>query len=162
MRVLVTYADDDGASEDTARLIGDALVCDGIESVVRPVETATLGDFDAVILGSTARAGHWPRRAIRFALTQRHALRRVPVWLYSNSPAGDAFAPEQRIDITPVEDALTPLDHRPFLPAAPTVGWPPQALQPDQGEVRGWAHQIATALQTAGPIVETPFAPAVS
>jgi menaquinone-dependent protoporphyrinogen IX oxidase len=149
MRVLVTYVDDDGASADTARLIGDTLARDGIENVVRPVETATAGDFDAVILGSTARAGHWPRRAIRFALTQRQTLRRVPVWLYSNSPAGDAFAPEQQIDITPVEDALTPLDHRPFLPVAPTTGWPPRALQPNPGEVRGWAHQIATALQAA-------------
>jgi menaquinone-dependent protoporphyrinogen oxidase len=149
MRVLVTYTDNDTASADTARLIGDTLACDGIESVVRPVETAAVGDFDAVILGSTARAGHWPRRAVRFALTQRQTLRRMPVWLYSNTPAGDAFTPEQRIDISPVEDALTPLDHRPFLPGEPTAGWPPHALQPNPGEVRGWAHQIATALQAA-------------
>jgi menaquinone-dependent protoporphyrinogen oxidase len=162
MRVLVTYTDDDGASADTARLIGDTLVCDGIDSVVRPVETATVGDYDAVILGSTARAGHWPRRAVRFALTQRQALRRMPVWLYSNSPAGDAFAPEQQIDITQVEDALTPLDHRPFLPGAPAAGWPQHALQPNPGEVRGWAHQIASALQAARPTVQPPAAPGMS
>ena len=151
MRVLVTYADDDGASADTAYLIGETLVRDGLESVVRPVETATAGEFDAVVLGSTARTGHWLRGAVRFALAQRQTLRRMPVWLYSNSPAGDALVPEHDIDIACVEDAVVPLDHRPFLAGGHKPGWTPHALQPNRREVYGWAHQIATALQASDP-----------
>jgi hypothetical protein len=150
MRVLVTYADDDGATADTARLIGDTLVLHGLESVVRPVETATTENFDAVVLGSAARAGHWQRRAVDFAMAQRQRLLQVPVWVFSNSSAGGALVPEREIDIGPVEDALTPLDHRPFLAsAALSRPWAPHALEPDLGEVCGWAHQIAAVLCTA-------------
>ncbi|HTJ34688.1 MAG TPA: hypothetical protein VL738_15790 [Dactylosporangium sp.] len=147
MRILVTYAD--GTSAGTARLIGDTLVLHGFDSVVRPVETAGDESFDAVVLGGTAHAGHWPRHAVRFAVSQQRRLRGVPVWLFSNSSAGDALTPEQRIDIGPVEEAVLPLDHRPFLAAqAPARPWTPHALEPDPGEVCGWAHQIATQLQT--------------
>lgn len=152
MRVLVAYADDDGASADTANLIGATLGLHGLDSVVRPVGTGAAGaggvdGFDAVVLGSTARGGHWPRCAVRFATSQRQRLCRVPVWLFSNSPAGDAVTPEHEIDISAVEDAVEPLDHRPFLAAHPPPHhWAPRALEPDPGEVRGWAHQIATAL----------------
>src|SRR4051812_19925332 len=150
MRILVTYADDDGAGADTAHLIGDTLTLHGFESVVRPIETAGAEEFDAVVLGSTARAGHWPRRAVRFAVAQRQRLRGVPVWLFTNASPGDALTPEHAIDIGPVEAAVAPLDHRPFLAtAAPAPPWAPHALEPDPGEVCGWAHQIANTLQTS-------------
>lgn len=148
MRVLVAYADDDGASADTANLIGATLGLHGLDSVVRPVDgTAAVDGFDAVVLGGTARGGHWPRRAVRFATSQRQRLCSVPVWLFSNSPAGDAVTPQHEIDISAVENAVEPLDHRPFLAAHPAAQpWAAHALEPDPGEVRGWAHQIATAL----------------
>ncbi|WP_327002219.1 flavodoxin domain-containing protein [Dactylosporangium sp. NBC_01737] len=152
MRILITYADDDGAGADTARLIGDTLILHGFESVVRPVEAADAdaGDFEAVVLGSTARAGHWLRRAVRFAVAQQQRLCEVPVWLFSNASPGDALTPEHAIDIGLVEAAVTPLDHRPFLAtAAPALPWAPHALEPDPGEVCGWAHQIANTLQTS-------------
>ncbi len=147
MRVLVAYADD-GASAGTADLIGATLGLHGLDSVVRPVDGVdAVEEFGAVVLGGTARGGHWPRRAVRFATSQRQQLSRVPVWLFSNSPAGDAVTPEHHIDIGAVEDAVEPLDHRPFLAAQPPAHqWAPDALEPDPGEVRGWAHQIGTAL----------------
>ncbi|WP_432839551.1 hypothetical protein [Dactylosporangium sp. CA-092794] len=149
MRVLVTYADDDGAAATTARIIGDTLVLHGLESTVRPVEQAPAGGYDAVVLGSTARSGHWLRRATRFAVAREDSLRQVPVWLYSNSTAGDALSPERHIDVDTVEDAVVPLDHHPFLPAHPAApAWTPHALDPDPGEVCGWAHQIAVALRS--------------
>jgi len=148
MRVLVAYSDDDGTSAGTARLIGETLERQGLHSVVCPVEAARPDGFDAVVLGSTARAGHWRGRAVRFALAQSDRLRRMPVWLFSNSPAGDVLAPERPIDIAPVEEAVVALDHRPFLAAAvPAPSWTPRALVPDTGEVRCWADQIAANLQ---------------
>ncbi|WP_433221530.1 hypothetical protein ACQP00_20900 [Dactylosporangium sp. CS-047395] len=160
MRVLVTYADDDGASADTARLISDTLVLHGLHSVLRPVGTnhtdqdgsaasidSTAG-FDAVILGSTALTGRWRRHAVQFATAQQHHLRRLPVWLFSNSPAGTALTPQPPVDLGTVEDALSALDHRPFLAVtAPAAPWTPRALEPDPAEVCGWAHTIATTLQ---------------
>ena len=161
MRVLVAYTDDDGASADTARLIGATLGAHGLDSVVREVPAdrsgesggeSGLGGFDAVVLGGPARGGHWPRRTVRFAMAQRQRLCRVPVWLFSNSPAGDAVTPQQRIDISAVEDAVAALDHRPFLAAHPPgQPWTPHALEPDPGEVRGWAQQIAAALRAGDP-----------
>ncbi|MDG6105897.1 hypothetical protein Daura_18205 [Dactylosporangium aurantiacum] len=157
MRVLVAYTDDDGASADTARLIGDTLHRHGLDSVVREVPAERTGEggiggFDAVVLGGPARGGHWPRRTVRFAMAQRQRLRRVPVWLFSNSPAGDAVTPQQRIDIGAVEDAVEALDHRPFLAAHPPGRpWAPHALEPDPGEVRGWARHIAAALRAGDP-----------
>ena len=153
MRVLVAYADDDGASADTARLIGDTLARHGVQSVVRPVDTADAEEFDAVVLGSTARAGHWLRRAVRFALTQRRRLYGVPVWLFSNSAPDGLLVPEHGIGIGPVEEAVEPLDHRWFVaPAAPAGPWTPHGLEPDPDEVCAWAHQIALRLQAQGDV----------
>jgi len=147
MRVLVAYADDDGTSAGTARLIGETLQRQGLQSVVCPVESARTDGFDAVVLGSTARAGHWRGRAVQFALAQGGHLRRLPVWLFSNSPAADVLMPERPIDIGPVEEAVVALDHRPFLAAAASArSWTPHALVPDSGEVCCWAGQIAARL----------------
>ncbi|WP_432971500.1 hypothetical protein [Dactylosporangium sp. CA-233914] len=149
--ILVTYADDDGAAAHTARLIADTLVLHGLHSTVRPVDRAgAIGGYDAVVLGSTARAGHWLRRAVRFALANQAGLRRVPVWLYSNSSPGDALVPEQRIALDPVEEAVEPRDHHPFLSGGARIAWAPHALEPEPGEVCGWAHQIAAALRPEG------------
>ncbi|MET7393818.1 flavodoxin domain-containing protein [Dactylosporangium sp. NPDC005572] len=159
MRVLVTYADDDGAAEDTAQLIGDTLAEHGLDSTIRKLGTAvSVGGYDAVIIGSTARFGQWLRPASRFALAQQEGLREMPVWLYSNS-YDDPSVPHDPIELGAVEDALTPRDHRPFAAAtAPATGWSQHALEPDPGEVRGWAHQIAATLQATDDQPPTPAA----
>jgi len=89
MRVLITAASRHGSTWDIARAIADALISEGIEVAVLPVnDVAEVTGFDAVIVGSAIYQGRWlaPARDLvaRFAAD----LTRRPVWLFSSGPLG--------------------------------------------------------------------------
>ena len=95
MHVLVCAASKQGATTQIAERIGGVLEEAGHEVTVTPPElVTTLEGFDAVILGSAVRIGHWLEPARRFARDHAAELSSRPVWLFSSGPIGDPPKPE--------------------------------------------------------------------
>ena len=60
MKVLVTAASKNGATDAIAHAIAEALAERGLDVTVAPPEHAgSIEDFDAVVLGSAVYTGHW-------------------------------------------------------------------------------------------------------
>ena len=94
MNVLVTVASRQGATKEIAERIGEVLSAAGLGATVEPVEA--VGDvdrYDAVVLGSAVRIGHWIEPARRFVRDHSAALATRPVWLFSSGPIGDPPKP---------------------------------------------------------------------
>jgi len=94
MKVLVAVASKQGATKEIAVRIGDILARSGLDVVVQPVEAvADLDRYDAVILGSAVRIGHWIEPGRRFVREHAVALAARPTWLFSSGPLGDPPKP---------------------------------------------------------------------
>jgi menaquinone-dependent protoporphyrinogen oxidase len=90
MRVLVTAATKYGSTAEIARAIGDVLAERGFDTtVIPPQEVGSIEDYDAVVLGSAAYAGHWLEPAKELVDRSGDALAGRPVWLFSSGPVGD-------------------------------------------------------------------------
>jgi len=116
VRMLVTTASKHGATREIGEAIAAALVAEGVEVVVRPVdEVAAIDDADAVIVGSGVYAGRWLASARRFVERFGEGLRQRSVWLFSSGPLGTPPAPEDvPLDIATVMEATSARGHRVF------------------------------------------------
>jgi menaquinone-dependent protoporphyrinogen oxidase len=95
MKVLVAVASKQGATKQIAERIGAVLRDARIDVVVQPVEAVTeLDRYDAFVVGSAVRIGHWLEPARRFVREHAEALSQRPVWLFSSGPIGDPPLPE--------------------------------------------------------------------
>lgn len=118
MTVLVTYASKHGSTEGIAEGIGERLRERGKKTEVRPIADVTdLADVEAVVLGSAIYMGSWMKDATAFIERYRDALARVPVWLFSSGPTGEAptdvgLNDKQRARL---EELLSPKDHHVFF-----------------------------------------------
>lgn len=79
MRILVAYASSSGSTAEVAQAIGDVLKQDADVDVcnVKTVENARA--YDAIVLGSSIRAGRWLPEALRFIENSRSVLAERPV-----------------------------------------------------------------------------------
>jgi menaquinone-dependent protoporphyrinogen oxidase len=83
-RILVTFATKTGCTQGVAEKIGEVLGGGGAE-----VALAAAGDapdpagFDAVIVGSGVRAGHWHRQATKWVEANASALAGKPLALFT-------------------------------------------------------------------------------
>ncbi|MGK5446713.1 flavodoxin domain-containing protein [Streptomyces radiopugnans] len=102
--VLVAHGSKNGSTAEIAEWIGQDLRESGLTADVLPAAEAAsldrLDAYDAVLLGSGLYAGRWVREATRFARRHRHALARLPVWLFSSGPL-DSSAEERDIPPAP-------------------------------------------------------------
>ena len=100
MKILVTYGSKLGGTEGLAVMIGDALRRSGFDVDVEPAaRVASIGGYDAVIVGGALYAGRWHRDAVRFVKRHKRQLRERPVWLFSSGPLDDSA---ETGDIAPV------------------------------------------------------------
>lgn len=88
-RVLVTYASKHGSTGEIARAIADELRERNLDVDCVDVDVASLGVFDAVILGSAVYAGRWRHEARHFLKKHRDTLSKIPFWIFSTGPIGE-------------------------------------------------------------------------
>ena len=87
--VLVAYATKHDSTAEIAQRMAAAMRDAGHVAEARPAsEVDDLSGYSAVVLGSAVYAGRWRREARAFARRHEHALREMPVWLFSSGPFG--------------------------------------------------------------------------
>jgi menaquinone-dependent protoporphyrinogen oxidase len=112
MKVLVAYASRHGATEGIAERIGTTLADAGLDVTFRSVEDVdAIGDFDAVVVGSSAYMGHWEKSATEFVRRHEGLLATKPVWLFSSGPVGTETHDNQGRDVL---DASRPREFSDF------------------------------------------------
>jgi menaquinone-dependent protoporphyrinogen oxidase len=165
MKVIVTAATKYGATAQIARAIGDVLAERGFDTEVLPPEkVGSIEDYDAVILGSAAYAGHWLDPAKQLVDRCGAALSSRPVWLFSSGPVGDPSRKmvqkmgEDPVDVAEILAATKARDHRVFAGKIDrkNLSFPERAMLMafrglegdfrDWAEIREWASGIADAL----------------
>lgn len=169
MNVLVVYGSHLGSTAVIAEHVADVIRQDtGADTVVQPAELpASLDRYDAVIIGGGIYAGRWHPAAEAFVRRHAGALRRLPVWLFSSGPVGDAAASRRPVppvamealmslaearghvifggahDRAEVEDSsldrLEKFIARRFLPQGDWRDW---------DAINAWAHGMASEMRT--------------
>jgi menaquinone-dependent protoporphyrinogen oxidase len=168
MNVLVTVASKRGATMEIAERIGEVLSAAGLGATVEPVEA--VGDvdrYDAVVLGSVVRIGHWIEPARRFVRDQGAALATRPVWLFSSGPIGDPPKPAgDPMEIGELMATLHARDHRVFAGKLEKEGLGiaeraiVAAVKAEEGDFRPWAEIDAWAAGIAAELRAGAVAPA--
>jgi menaquinone-dependent protoporphyrinogen oxidase len=160
-RVLVAFATKMGSTRGIADAVGEELLRHGLAVDVRNVrEVSSLGDYEAVVLGTAVYMGRWRAEATRFARQHTAELAKSRVWLFESGWVGDK----------PTDSAATSGGRKRAQQvgaAAPTVFGgcvdPALATGPidrvvakrksgdfrDWADIRAWATTIADVLATA-------------
>jgi menaquinone-dependent protoporphyrinogen oxidase len=121
----------------------------------------TLGEYDAIVIGSPVYYGHWLDDARKFVDRHAAVLARVPVWLFSAGPLGDPPRPaENTIDASEEMERTHARDHVVFSGVLDRerLGFGERAvvlaLHAADGDFRDWARidewatKIASELTT--------------
>jgi menaquinone-dependent protoporphyrinogen oxidase len=89
-RVLVAFASKMGSTKGIADAVGEELRRHGLAVDVRNVrEVSSLGDYQAVVLGSAVYLGRWRPEAARFVRQHIPELTKVRVWLFESGWIGE-------------------------------------------------------------------------
>lgn len=97
MRILAAYASRHGATRGIAERIAAKLGQPGCDVTLLPVDDVKdVAVYDAVVVGSSVYFGMWSTSAAELVRRHAHALRHVPVWLFSSGPVGDMNLPPPR------------------------------------------------------------------
>lgn len=89
MRILVTVASRHGGTLEMATAIAKAMIEDGLEVDVKPIEELDgVAGYQGVVLGSGVYVGRWLSEATEFARRHQVELRARAVWLFSSGPIG--------------------------------------------------------------------------
>lgn len=117
MRVLVAYASRHGATRGIAERIAAKLEQPGSDVTLLPVDGVDdVAVYDAVVVGSSVYFGMWSKSAAELVRRNAHALRHVPVWLFSSGPVGNMNLPPPK-EVTELEDLIKPRGHQGFAGA---------------------------------------------
>ncbi|HYB30650.1 MAG TPA: flavodoxin domain-containing protein [Solirubrobacteraceae bacterium] len=167
--VLVAYASKRGSTEEIAEAIADKLrECDLIVQCLPADQVASLGPYDAVVLGSAVYMKHWRGDATRFLHRHAKGLSRRPFWVFSSGPVGEAGSTVDSARVEPpriVEriEHLGVREHVVFggrLPVHPQnplerslIERTPRRYRDrrDWREIRAWASGIAAELGARRP-----------
>jgi menaquinone-dependent protoporphyrinogen oxidase len=120
--------------------------------------------FDAAVVGSAVYMGRWMKEAAEFVRSNRDALGRWPLWLFSSGPVGYQPLPEPK-EITEFRDIASFRGHHTFLGAldkgklslaerlAVKAVKAPEGDFRDWEDIDAWASTIASELSavTRGP-----------
>lgn len=166
MRAIVVFASKHGSTAEVATALGEALREEGVEVEVADAALAKLPeDTDAVLLGSAIYMGSWLSSAVDFAMNNSESLRRLPLWLFSVGPLGEApdDEEEQPRQLATLRDTLEPNDHVLFdgrldpslLGFAERIMI--KAVRAPKGDfrrwdlIRAWGRKVAYELRAAQP-----------
>ena len=160
-RIAVFYASVTGSTGEVAQAIGEVLSHDGADVTVLPVgEVDNLDNVDAVVLGSSIRAGKWLPEALNFLKQYRRQLAEVPVAYFTTCLTMVDDTPDNRRtvltymehvrqtapDIEPVGLGLFAGSLDPTRVLAMSVDGP-QGDYRDWNAIREWATAIRSSLQ---------------
>ncbi len=167
-RILVTYATRTGSTVDVAATIGETLGGQGFIVDVRPVKENPAPEcYQAVVIGSAVNGAQWLPEAVEFVKSNRQALNRVAVALFSvhimNTGDDEKSRANRLAYLDAVRPLLKPLDEAFFAgvgfnPARQSwlEGWLYRAFKVgpegdcrDWNRIRGWAESLAPSLQQA-------------
>jgi menaquinone-dependent protoporphyrinogen oxidase len=95
-RILIAYDSGYGTTGVAARMVAEALNKRGSEVDVRPIGTAAVLGYDAVVVGSPIRLGRCSSRTRRFLKRNRNTLAQVPVAFFFTCMSVTRVAPERR------------------------------------------------------------------
>ncbi len=96
-KVLVAYASKSGTTIDVAHAVAEALREQGLVVDVRHVSKLNhLEGYQAVVVGSGVRAGHWLPAAVHFVEEHQEALRQMPVAFFTVCMTMTEDTPENR------------------------------------------------------------------
>ncbi len=112
-KILVTYATRAGSTVDVAKMIGETLNATGASVDVRPVKNVTtLQGYNAVVIGSAIRMGHWLPEAVDFVKKNQSQLTQLPTIIFTvhllNLDDDDKSRAAREAYIAPVRQLLTP------------------------------------------------------
>lgn len=161
MKVIVVVGSKHGSTRSIAEAVGDELRTTGLDVTIVGVESAaiSLDGYDAAVIGSAVYVGRWMKDARDFLEDNRESLRKVPLWLFSSGPLGDASKPSgDLVDVRSFADDVHARDHRVFAGkldradlsiaerAAVRLVHAPYGDAREWGEIRSWAKTIAAEL----------------
>lgn len=169
MKVLVTVASKHGSTYEIGEAISQELRANDIDADLKEASAvSSVGEYDAVVLGSAVYAGDWLPQARTFARRFRGKLSQRPVWLFSSGPVG-AEHPQPVNDLKKLAEALGAVkvrDHRVFVGKLDPddmglrerlitkVAKAPIGDFRDWDEIRAWARGIAAEIKQLTPISE--------
>jgi len=164
MKILVAYATKAGSTSEVAAEIGRVVESKGDCKVdVYPVgELKGVSGYDAVIIGSSIRAGKWLPQAIKFVAQHQEALSRVPVALFTVCLTLKEDTQENRRTVAtyldPVREVVQPVDVGLFAGVMDYAKLPfvfrlmMKAMKSPEGDfrdwqaIRAWADQVRARL----------------
>lgn len=89
MNALVAVASKHGSTHEIANAITEGLRAAGLSADLRKAQDVTsIGDYDAVIIGSAIYMGGWMPEARDLIERFESRLATLPVWLFSSGPLG--------------------------------------------------------------------------
>ncbi len=163
MNILVAVASRHGSTRDIADVIADELRASGhTVDVQNACEVSNIQKYDAAIVGSGVYMGNWLAEARHFVDQNQASLSAIPVWLFSSGPLG-RDDPQPSADPAHLQELLQATQargHRIFVGkldkselglgerlVVKMVKAPDGDFR-DWEAIRGWAHDIASALPT--------------
>lgn len=158
MRILVVAATRHSSSVEIADAIAAELTARGHTVRREPIETAEVGDAEAVVLGSAVYMSRWMAPARDFAERNAAALAVLPTWVFSVGLAGAEADEPQRVEprvvaaVDPVGTATFPGRLDPALltlreRSVTRLTRAPQGDLRDWDAVRAWARRIDADLR---------------
>jgi menaquinone-dependent protoporphyrinogen oxidase len=164
VKVLIAVASKHGSTREIAEVIAEVLRAEELDVDLRDLredgEIGEISRYDAVILGSAIYMGNWMPEARHFAEKHQAELSRVPVWLFSSGPLGDANA-QPKPDYTLLESPMGDVkfrDHKVFVgkldPALLGLGEKLMAkvVKAPAGDFRYWVQIREWAMVIAGEL----------
>jgi menaquinone-dependent protoporphyrinogen oxidase len=111
--VLIAYASRCGSTVEIARAVAGDLKSRGCTVDLRAVDkVAKLTGYEAVVLGSAVRYGHWLPEAVEFVRTHQAELKRVPTAFFAvhmmNTGADEASRKARLSYLEPVHAVIRP------------------------------------------------------
>lgn len=172
MRVLVTVGSTRGGTEELGEMVARDLREEGFDVDLRPPTLVLrLEGYDAVIVGGALYAFRWHKDARRFVKRHVTELRSRPTYFFSSGPLDDSAAYK---DIPPVNGVKTLMrrtgarGHVTFggRLAPDAKGYPASVMAKkhagdwrDPGQVKEWAHTVATQLRNSSERDNKAFIP---
>jgi hypothetical protein len=157
--VLLAAASRQDAAWAVAERLGKALTARHVTVDLRrlgpdPVARPDVGSYDAVVLGSSVRAGRWLEPASRFAAEHGTTLCRRPVWVFSCEPVTALTHEAWRVRMHGLSAGAAPLEvvtftvraARPGFPATPSRTSAADDRRTEWRLITAWADGVAALL----------------
>ena len=162
-KILVTYATRAGSTFEVAEQVAEVLRAAGATVDVKPVPAVhEVKGYDAVIVGSAIRMGHWLPEAVAFVQAHRETLSHIPTayFLVSGLLRDDTPGMRRKVlaFLDPVRTILEPTSIGLFAGKMDysKMDWLDrsiaEAVSSSEGDwrnweaIRGWAHDLQTNL----------------